>query len=152
MESFKDRLATSEFTQMHLDLSQYIFPTANLEDLIMPFSKEDIDSVVSHLPNGKSPGPDGFNIEFMKKCCPVICQEFYNMCSGFFENFVCLQSINGSYITLVPKVQNPSTVNDFRPISLLNSSIKHITKILAKKASESDLAINLSESIWFLKK
>jgi hypothetical protein len=74
------------------------------------------------------------------------------MCSGFFENFVCLQSINGSYITLVPKVQNPSTVNDFRPISLLNSSIKHITKILAKKASESDLAINLSESIWFLKK
>ncbi|XP_071683219.1 uncharacterized protein [Lolium perenne] len=29
-------------------------------------------------------------------------------------------NINGSYITLVPKVQSPETVNDFRPISLTN--------------------------------
>ena len=41
------------------------------------------------------------------------------------------QSINSSFITLVPKVSNPESVNDFRPISLLNSSIKLLTKILA---------------------
>jgi hypothetical protein len=66
-ESFKDRLATSEFTHMHFDLSLYIHPTANLDDLVMTFTKEEIDSVVSNLPNGKSPGPDGFNTKFMKK-------------------------------------------------------------------------------------
>jgi hypothetical protein len=43
-ESFKDRLATSEFTQMHLDLNQYIIPSANLEDLFIHFSTEEINS------------------------------------------------------------------------------------------------------------
>jgi hypothetical protein len=66
-ESFKDRLTTSEFTQMHFDLSLYIHPSANLEGLAMHFTKEEIDSVVTNLPNGKSLGPNGFNIEFMKK-------------------------------------------------------------------------------------
>jgi hypothetical protein len=53
------------------------------------------------------------------------------MCFGFYNDSIYTQSINGSYITLVPKVDNPSSVNDYRPISLLNSSIKLITKILS---------------------
>jgi hypothetical protein len=55
------------------------------------------------------------------------------MCSGFYNGTICTQSINGSSITLVPKVDNPSNVNDFRSISLLNSSVKLITKILANR-------------------
>ena len=42
-------------------------------------------------------------------------------------------SLNGSYITLVPKVDGPTKVNEFRPISLLNISMKIITKLLAKR-------------------
>ena len=40
-------------------------------------------------------------------------------------------SLNGSYITLVPKVDGPTKVNEFRPISLLNISMKIVTKLLA---------------------
>lgn len=43
-----------------------------------------------------------------------------------------MECINSS-ITLVPKVDNPETINDFRPISLLNISLKIITKILADR-------------------
>jgi hypothetical protein len=32
-----------------------------------------------------------------------------------------MKSINASYITLVPKKDNPKVINDFRPISLLNT-------------------------------
>jgi retron-type reverse transcriptase len=46
---------------------------------------------------------------------------------------VCLQSINGSFIAFVPKVDGPSRINDYRPISLLNSSIKVIIKLLANR-------------------
>ena len=44
-----------------------------------------------------------------------------------------MESINHSFITLVPKVRNLESVNGFRPISLLNCSIKLLTKILAER-------------------
>jgi len=51
----------------------------------------------------------------------------------FYQGNLCLRSINSSFITLIPKVDGPISVNDFRPISLLNSSIKIITKLLANR-------------------
>jgi hypothetical protein len=54
-------------------------------------------------------------------------------CQDFFDCNINLESINNSYITLVPKVPTLETVNDFRPISLLNCSIKLLTKILAER-------------------
>jgi len=59
--------------------------------------------------------------------------DFYNLCSAFHSGYICLKSINGSLITLIPKVDGPSRINDYRPISLLNSSIKLITKLLASR-------------------
>jgi hypothetical protein len=40
----------------------------NLDELVQPIMKEEIDNIVKNLPSGKSPGPDGFNTNFMKKC------------------------------------------------------------------------------------
>jgi hypothetical protein len=34
-------------------------------------------------------------------------------------------------IVLIPKTQNPVVISEYRPISLLNSSIQLITKVLA---------------------
>jgi hypothetical protein len=44
-----------------------------------------------------------------------------------------MQSINSSHIVLIPNIDNPTKVGDYKPISLLNSSVKLITKILANK-------------------
>ena len=41
--------------------------------------------------------------------------------------------MNGFFIALIPKVDGPTKVNEFRPISLLNISMKIITKLLAKR-------------------
>jgi len=88
---------------------------------------------VKNLLLDKSPGPDGFNNEFLKKCWFLIKHDFYNICSAFFSEEVCLQSINVSFITLIPKVDGPTRISEYRPISLLNSSVKIITKLLANK-------------------
>jgi len=90
-------------------------------------------NIIKTLPNGKSPGPDGFNNEFLKKCWPVIKQDFYNLCTAFYNGQICLQSKNGSHITLVPKIDGPTRISEFRPISLLNSSVKILTKLLANR-------------------
>jgi hypothetical protein len=135
-EAYKERLGTSRFTHMYFDLQELLSESENLDWLEEPFLKEEIDKIVQELPLDKSPGPDGFNGEFLKKCWPTVSQDYYELCNGFYEGDICMQSINGSHIVLVPKIDNPTKVGDYRPISLLNSSIKLITKILANRLQQ----------------
>ena len=98
-----------------------------------PFEKQEVDLVIKNLASDKAPGPNGFNSDFIKKCWHIICDDFYNLCNAFYIGDVCLQSLNGSHIILIPKHDHAVKVSDFRPISLLNTSIKIITKILANR-------------------
>jgi hypothetical protein len=132
-KDFKERLGTSEFQGFQVDPTLFIQPRSRLHSLENPFQHEEIDNIIKALPNDKSPGPDGFNNEFLKKCWPVIKFDFYDLCRDFYNHNVCLSSINSSFITLIPKVEVARRVNEFRPISLLNSSVKLITKLLANR-------------------
>lgn len=130
---FKLRLGTSEFSGFNVNPGLFIQRHDNLELLDAPFSQEEIDNIIKTLPNDKSPGPDGFSNEFLKKSWSVIKQDFYDLCNAFYNNSVCLRSINSSYITLFPKTDAASLVTEFRPISLINSSVKLLTKLLANR-------------------
>jgi hypothetical protein len=117
---------------MHFDLHQLI-QQHDLHQIEGPFSKEDIDNVVKKLPLDKSPGSDGFNGLFIKKCWHIIKEDIYQLCFDYFEEILDLQAINSSLITLIPKVNSPSGVNDFMPISLLNCIVKIITQLLGER-------------------
>jgi hypothetical protein len=108
-------------------------PPENLFSLEEPFTKEEIVSIIQELSADKSLGPDGFNGDFLKKCWPTVQHDFIELCQCFYEGRVCMQSINASLIVLIPKIHNPTKVGDYRPISLLNSSVKLLIKILANK-------------------
>jgi hypothetical protein len=101
--------------------------------LALPFEQTEIDAIVKRMPPDKAPGPDGLNGLFIKKCWQIIKHDFYALCEEFYNGSANLECINSSYITLVPKTSNPETVSDFRPISLLNISVKLLTKILADR-------------------
>jgi hypothetical protein len=64
---------------------------------------------------------------------PMIKGDFYNLFKDFFNNQLSLEGLNNSYVTLIPKVNNPVRVSDFRPISLINIAIKMISKLLANR-------------------
>lgn len=121
---YKERLGISEFQHMVFDLVSLFPDQANLSALEEPFSHLEIDQVVASLPSDKSPVPDGFNTDFIKRCWNIVKHDFYDLCQAFFDEDLCLQSINGSYITLIPKIDGPTRASDFRPISLLNISVK----------------------------
>ena len=59
-------------------------------------------------------------------------------------------SINYSYITLVPKKPNPEKVSDYRPISLLNSCMKLLAKILANRLQKIILKVIHRNQYGFL--
>jgi hypothetical protein len=78
-ESLLDRLEYGLNVVRNISDYSLIFfaiTAARLEDLILPFSNEEIDGVVNNLKSDKSPGPDSFNTDFMK-------QDFYDLCMGF---------------------------------------------------------------------
>jgi hypothetical protein len=112
---------------------QKLVQSHDLQSIEEPFSREDIDKVIKTMPNDKAPGPNGFNGFFFKKCCHIIKEDFYELCSYFSNGIVDLHAINNSFITLVPKVQMPSPVNDFRHISLINCVVKIITKLMGNR-------------------
>jgi hypothetical protein len=60
-------------------------------------------------------------------------------------------SLNSNFISLIPKVNNPSSFRDFQPIALCNLCYKIITKIIAKRIKPI-LSHTLSEEqLGFLK-
>ena len=82
-DDFKDRLGTSEFVEFTVNPNFFIQRIDNLEILEAPFSHVEIDNIIKSLPNDKSPGPDEFNNEFLKKSWPIIKREFYDLCNAF---------------------------------------------------------------------
>lgn len=133
LEEFKNRLGTVEFSGFTIAPEDVIQRRNGLEALESLITHEEIDTVVRSLPNNKSPGPDGFNNEFVKASWPVIKADYYKLCESFYNGNCYLESINSSFITLLPKFDDPKSVSDYRPISLLNSLVKLITKLLANR-------------------
>ena len=105
----------------------------DLAKLEIPFTKEEINDIIKHIPFDKSPGPDGFNGLFMNKFWYLIKDQFYSLCNKFYSNDPDLTSINTAHIALIPKIPGPEKVADFRPILLVSMSLKVITKILANR-------------------
>jgi hypothetical protein len=136
---------------MLFDLPSLIQPTEGLEELSAPFTKEEIDSVVRTLPIDKTPGPDGFNGQFLKSCWHIIKEDIYQLCFDFYEGNLNLESINMGHITLIPKVSSPENVNEYRPITLLNCVLKLITKLLANRLQKVVLKIVHQNQYGFLK-
>jgi hypothetical protein len=56
--------------------------------------------------------------------------QFRQYGTGIFFNF---QRLNSAYIIMIPKKEGAEQVKDFRPISLVHSFAKLITKILANR-------------------
>jgi len=63
----------------------------------------------------------------------MIKEEFYQCIGEFFTHGRLLKQINHTFIALIPKVENPSQTQQFRPISLCSTVYKTISKILVNR-------------------
>ncbi|GLT65285.1 hypothetical protein SLA2020_377240 [Shorea laevis] len=102
--------------------------------LSVAFPEEaEIFQTFSQLGLTKAPGPDGFTGLFYKTYWKIIRVNVIDYVQNFFRSGFLLKEFNHSHIALIPKVDNPSRVNHFRPISLTNFTYKIISKILANR-------------------
>jgi retron-type reverse transcriptase len=64
-----------------------------------------------------------------------------------------LQYLNQDFIVLVPKVQNPQLVSQFRPIRLTHSFARIISKLMANRLSgELDKLISINQTAFIRKR
>jgi hypothetical protein len=133
---YKNRLGISSDGVAQANLSHIVSQVDNLNYLFDIFTLEEIEGVIQHLKVDKAPGPDGFNGLFVKKCWPIIKEDFIQLCNDFHKGLTSLDSINGSYITLIPKKNCLEYVNDFLPISLTNTCLKFLKNYWPKNCKK----------------
>ena len=98
-----------------------------------PFSLDEIKAAIWACGSDKAPGPDGFSFALLKKHWDVIGNDFYFAVKHFEATGVIDKGCNASFSTLIPKLQDPISISDFRPISLIGCLYKTISKILAER-------------------
>lgn len=103
------------------------------ESLIKDVTAHEITKVLFAMPNEKSPGPDGYTIEFYKAAWTVIGTEFILAIQSFFAKGFLPKGVNTTILALIPKTTGARTMKDYRPISCCNVFYKVISKIIANR-------------------
>ena len=103
------------------------------EFLTAPFTHEEVDAAIASCDSQKAPGPDGFNFSFIKSAWDVIKTDIYGIVNEFWPSAHLPRGSNSAFIALIPKIKNPESFRDFRPISMVGCVYKIVAKILARR-------------------
>lgn len=80
----------------------------------------------------KSPGPDGMTAGFFQHHWNTIKSGVISYVNLFFEQSILDLKLNQTYLSLIPKIENPLAIKYYQLISLANVVYKLISKILAE--------------------
>ncbi|KAK2975193.1 hypothetical protein RJ640_022085 [Escallonia rubra] len=105
---------------------------ANLES---PFTEDEVWSAVKGCKADKAPGPDGFNFGFIHARWDIIKFEVLQFVNEFHGRCRFERSLNSTFLVLLQKREGAECLKDFRPISLMSSMYKIISKLLATRIS-----------------
>ncbi|KAA3488752.1 reverse transcriptase [Gossypium australe] len=111
-----------------------VTPSMN-EALLKQFTEGEIFQAVKEMPPLKALGVDGFVAIFFQKYWHIVGTDISRYCLAILNRHSDLGDINRTRIVLIPKVDKPKTMSQFRPISLCNVLYKIIAKVLVNRMS-----------------
>eukprot|EP00253_Pinus_taeda_P029607 PITA_29607 len=106
--------------------------TAN-EGFKNPISKEELLRAIKAFKKDKSPGPDGWPIEFFSHLFDLFKTDLLRMVEASRMSGSIHTATSSTFIALIPKKERFDSFHDFRPISLCNIMFKIISRIIAER-------------------
>ncbi|KAL9958928.1 hypothetical protein ACROYT_G036005 [Oculina patagonica] len=95
---------------------------------------EECQNALKSMANGKSPGEDGFTVEFYKAFFYLLDQDFLNSINAAYDDGEMSISQRRGVITLIPKENTElKKLSNWRPITLLNVDYKIASKAIATR-------------------
>ena len=125
-EKYLDRAKMSSFLDSTPDLGNNI-PLASLTGEI---TAEEVVKAIDGLAIKKTPGPDGLTAEFYKTFKSSLVPYLVEVFNGCLQEGSLPPSMRQSAVILLSKGKDPSIIENWRPISLLNVDRKILAKII----------------------
>ncbi|XP_061368719.1 uncharacterized protein LOC133311659 [Gastrolobium bilobum] len=104
-----------------------------LESLSLSVGMEEVKCAFFQMAPLKAPGPDGFPALFFQRNWKILKDQVLTSMRGYLDKPQLIQEINYTMLALIPKIERPCLMKQFRPIALCNSIYKGLSKILANK-------------------
>jgi len=87
---------------------------------------EELKSMLFHFKREKSPGLNGWTTKFFIFFFDLVGEDLLTMVEESRRLGSIVGGLNSTFLTLIPKENNPKTFDDFHPISLGNLCYKVI--------------------------
>ncbi|BFG29908.1 hypothetical protein CerSpe_161820 [Prunus speciosa] len=98
-----------------------------------PFEEVEVRNAVFDCGKDKSPGADGFTLFFFQYCWDIVKGDLMKVMEDFYNSEIINAVTNEILICLIPKNNDSAKLRDFRPISLVTSAYKVVSKVLATR-------------------
>lgn len=130
-------MGTSEQPPCSLNFGAVVLQQFDLLELEAPFLEEEVHTIIMEMHAEKAPRPDGYTGLFFKRCWRIIMADLMRALYKLFcSNGQHFNRRNSAIITLLPKKEDPMSLKDYRPISLIHSISKNFTKLLVSRLAK----------------
>jgi hypothetical protein len=103
------------------------------EELVKPFTADEVEKALFMMGANKALGPDGFTAGFYQHHLNLLGPRVTEAVLHFLHGGDMPTEVNRTTLVLIPKVKNPQEMKEFRPISLRNVVYKICSKVLANR-------------------
>ncbi len=110
--------------------------TEKKKNLEAQFTFNELTSAVMDLSSGRVPGIDGLPDEFYKRFWTIIGHDFFEVAQKCISEGCLTRSCQRAILTLLPKKGDLTLLKNWRPVAILCSEYKILSKCLAKRLND----------------
>ncbi|GMI79837.1 hypothetical protein HRI_001653000 [Hibiscus trionum] len=137
--AYFQNLFTTSNPQISNIILDKIHPSINSsmnENLLKAFTKEEILHAFKDIDPRKAPGFDGLPSSFFRQHWDTVGDDVINLCINLLNGNTDMASVNKTILVLIPKVQDPTSMKQLRPISLCTVLYKIVAKTIVNRMKQ----------------